>query len=227
MPNGTTELIALIKRFSGIIIKILEEKGALADVTASLKEVLGGGANISADNPLQTFDAFQKSNLGDFTTQTNLRSLLQLMGVPDIADKPFYACLVTDRWDSRLSADRAAYIDNLLGSEEAGIYEHPDGTSEEDAVVITPTELFEYKTLLLDLSNLTQVTTIRTYIRVDGANDHLNDSAVFPDDFPTGTKVVPVRLCPLSVTMKLTLQSAVGEGEARSILWRYVKQSMS
>lgn len=197
----------------------------VADVSDSLRTVLGGGSNIDAGNPLQTFDAFQKSNIGDFTAQANLKSLLAVLGVPDVANKPLHTLLVTDRWDSRLPDARAAYIDNLIGSEPSGTYDHPNVTTEEDAVVITPSELAEYRTLLLDLSNLTQNTTIRTYIKVDAANYRLVDSSVFPTDFPANTKGVPIRLCPLSVNMKVTLESSVLEGAVRAVPYRYTLRS--
>jgi len=200
---------------------------SVADVKDSLRTVLGGGADISPANPLQTYDAFQKSNIGDFTAQTNLKSLLEVLGVPDQPGGSLYNVLVIDRWDSRLSAARAAYIDNLVGSEPSGTYDHPNDTLEHDAVVITPTELADYKTLLLDLSALTQETTIRAYVQVDGANYRLCDLAVFPTDFAANTVVVSLQLLPLSVNMKVTLQSAVAEGAIRSIPWRYVTQSLS
>lgn len=125
------------------------------------------------------------------------------------------------------TAGRAAYIDNLIGLEPSGVYVHPDGVAEQDAVVIAPAELGEYKTLLLDLSNLTQDTTIRTYVQVDGANYKLNDAAVFPTDFPAETKVVGLKLVPASVRMKVTLRSALPEGADRVIPWRYVVQSLA
>jgi len=205
---------------------VIKRASTIADVGQSLRSVLGQGSDISAANPLQTYDAFQKINLGDFTAQTNLQSLLQVLGVPDVADKPLYECLVTDRWDSRLSASRAARLDNLSGSEPAGTYQHPDGVGEEDAVVITPALLTEYRTLLLDLNELAQSTMIRAYLQVDGANYRLNDLAVYPADFPAGAKVVSFRLSPVSIKMKVTLQSVVGEGVVRNIPWRYVMQSL-
>jgi len=194
---------------------------SISDVRDSLRDVLGGGADISAANPLQTFDAFQKQNIGDFTARTNLKSLLETLGVPDNPGGSLYNLLVTDRWDARLSAARAAYIDNLVGSEPSGTYNHPNDTLEHDVVEIVPPELSQYKSLLLDLSALTQDAEIRSYVQVDGANYQQSDYAQFPTDFPTGTKVVVVRLCPFSVAMKVTLQSVIAEGAVRSIPWRY------
>ena len=44
-------------------------------------------------------DAIQ-TDLGDYSGQTNLQSLLAALGIPDTAAKPLYTCLVTDRLDS-------------------------------------------------------------------------------------------------------------------------------
>lgn len=194
---------------------------SISDVRESLRDVLGAGADINAGNPLQTYDAFQKANLGDFTAQANLTSLLQALGVPDVAGGTLHDLLVTDRWDTRLSGARAARIDNLVGSEPSGTYSHPDDDLEHDVVEIVPAELTLYKSLLLDLSALTQDATIRTYIQVNGANYRLNDLAEFPTDFPTGTDAVALRLSSSSVKMKVTLQSTIAEGAVRDIPWRY------
>ena len=43
-------------------------------------------------------DAIQV-DLGDYSAQTNLQSLLAALGIPDVAAKPLYTCLVTDRLD--------------------------------------------------------------------------------------------------------------------------------
>jgi len=38
--------------------------------------------------------------IGDFDGNTNLRTLLAALGIPDVAAKPLYTCLVTDRLDN-------------------------------------------------------------------------------------------------------------------------------
>jgi len=40
------------------------------------------------------------SHLGNFQGQTNLKSVLAVLGVPDTVNKPLYTCLVTDRLDN-------------------------------------------------------------------------------------------------------------------------------
>jgi hypothetical protein len=128
---------------------------------------------------------------------------------------------------ARLTATRAGYLDNLIGTQTAGTYSHPSGTTESDAVVITPAELGKYEKLVLDMSNLTQTTTVRTYVQVDGVNYRLIDAAEYPTDFPTNAKGVVIELTPSNRTQKVTLQSAVAEGVARDVPYFYVVRSLA
>jgi len=66
----------------------------------------------SRATPAQVLTQVQ-TEIGAFSGQTNLKTLLAALGIPDVAGKPLYTCLVTDRWDTRLSATRAGYLDNL------------------------------------------------------------------------------------------------------------------
>jgi hypothetical protein len=128
---------------------------------------------------------------------------------------------------TNLEDARAARIDNLSGIVSAGSLTHRNGIDEDDILVISPTELTEYLILLLDVNTLTQDTTIRTYIEVDGANYRLVDSAVFPADFPSGVKCVPIGLYPLNVNWKISMQSAIAEGADRNIPYRYVRRRLT
>jgi hypothetical protein len=121
-----------------------------------------------------------------------------------------------------LTQARAELIDNLQSESVSGTITHPAGVAEIDALEVTPAELTEYSIVLLDVNALTQNTTIRTYIQVNGVNYRLVDSAIFPTDFPTNVKSVPITLWQLDVAWKITLQSAVTEGVDRDIPYRYV-----
>jgi hypothetical protein len=121
-----------------------------------------------------------------------------------------------DRYDSLLNG--------VVGEEVSGTITHPNGVGEVDALEVTPSTLTDYPILLLDMNALTQKTTIRNYVKVNGVDYRLLSSAVFPDDFPTDAKAVPIVLYPLSVAWKFSLQSAVAEGADRAIPYRYVKR---
>jgi hypothetical protein len=49
---------------------------------------------------LHTAVAAIQEDLGDFSAQTNLQSLLAVLGVPDVAAKPLYTTIITDRLDN-------------------------------------------------------------------------------------------------------------------------------
>lgn len=128
--------------------------------------------------------------------------------------------------EGRLTEARALLIDNLLSVEASDTIVHPAGTSEEDSLEITPTELTEYALVLLDVRALTQNTTIRSYIKINATDYCLINSAVFPTDFPTNAKGIPIELYPMSVDWKITLQSGVTEGVSRNIPFRHVRRSL-
>lgn len=128
---------------------------------------------------------------------------------------------------TRLTESRAGYLDNLAASEIDGTYEHANGVAEEDAVLIAPTEITRYNTLMLDLSNITKITTIRTYVQVDGSNYRLFDTAVFPTDFDANTVAVPIGFPASSKDMKVTMQSSVAEGAARDVPYFYITGSLA
>lgn len=127
---------------------------------------------------------------------------------------------------TRLTAARALLLDNLSSVETSGTITHVNGVGEQTHFNITPAELTKYSIVLLDLNALTQNTTIRVKIQVDGATDRLISSAIFPTDFPTNAKSVPIELYDLSVNWKITLQSAVAEGVNRNIPYRRVRRSL-
>lgn len=147
-------------------------------------------------------------------------ALIDALGTP----ANFMADLST--LEGRVTAVRAALIDNLLSVEATGTIAHPDGTTEQDSLEITPTELTEYAIVLLDMNALTQGITIRVYIKIDDTNYRLINRLSFPSEFPTGAKGVPIQLYPMSVDWKITLQSGVAEGASRNIPYRYVRRSL-
>jgi uncharacterized phage infection (PIP) family protein YhgE len=60
-------------------------------------ELANGTDGLSALKTL--IDAIQ-TDLGDFSGRTNDQSLLDVLGVPDVANKDLYTCLITDRLDN-------------------------------------------------------------------------------------------------------------------------------
>jgi len=118
----------------------------------------------------------------------------------------------------------SSLLRRLIGEEVTGTITHPSGLAEVDALEVTPDVLTDYPIILLYVNALAQITTIRIYVKDGTGTYRLLNSAVFPTDFPASVVVVPITLYPLSVSWKISLQSAVAEGVARSIPYRYVKK---
>lgn len=118
----------------------------------------------------------------------------------------------------------SALLRRTIGEEVTGTIEHPNLITEQVSLELAPDVLTDYPVVLLDLNALTQNITIRTYVKVDGTNYRLLTPAVYPTDFPANSKAVPIVLYPASAGWAITLQSAVLEGDVRSIPYRYVKR---
>lgn len=95
------------------------------------------------------------------------------------------------------------------------LFSHPNTTAETD--LTEHLLLVEKDTHHLDLSNLTQQTTIRVFEKIDGVVYKQLSSRLYPDDYELGTQVVIVILDGAGQDMKITLQSSVAEGAARAI----------
>lgn len=98
----------------------------------------------------------------------------------------------------------------------SGTYSHSDNTTEQDAFVYTL--LKDNIEVTLDMTNLTQRTTVRVYEKIDGTNYRLVDSGIYPDDFDVN-KGILVEFNGKNIDCKITLQSIVTEGASRNISW--------
>ena len=67
--------------------------GTRLGVDVSIIDVLGHTGVIALTTGIY-------GNIGDFAGQTHLQTLLAALGIPDVSDKSFYTCLVTDRLDN-------------------------------------------------------------------------------------------------------------------------------
>lgn len=95
--------------------------------SATLATTILDGIDGRANNPtlnalLGVTDASGRSingNVGDFQSQTNLQTLLAVLGIPDTAAKPLYTCIVTDRLDNGTYGLSALHTD--IGNITAGM----------------------------------------------------------------------------------------------------------
>jgi hypothetical protein len=101
-----------------------------------------------------------------------------------------------------------------------GTYSLLNNTNEQDCLVFAATaELIEIE---LDVSNLTQVNTIREYVQVDDANYRQISAKVFPTDFDSGTKAITLSFMQKDTLYKVTLQASVAEGAARDVPYSHM-----
>jgi hypothetical protein len=71
-----------------------------------ISKVAAGATPSGFDNTTDSLEAISdkvtdvNTDLGNFSGQTNLQSLLVALGIPDVAAKSLYTCLITDRLDN-------------------------------------------------------------------------------------------------------------------------------
>ncbi len=79
--------------------------GSSLPITNTLSDILHKDGSYTYDNTSDSLEAISdkvtdlQTDVGDYSAQSNLQSLLAALGIPDVAAKPLYTCLVTDRLD--------------------------------------------------------------------------------------------------------------------------------
>ncbi len=102
---------SILERLEHIQEALSKGTGTSVPANKSLYDIIGaayvdGGGGLGTDSVLadlgliNTAVAAVNTDLGDFSAQTNLQSLLAALGIPDVAAKSFYTCLITDRLDN-------------------------------------------------------------------------------------------------------------------------------
>lgn len=96
-------------------------------------------------------------------------------------------------------------------------FSHGPGTDEQ--LLVEHLSFSEIDVHHFDFSNLSQVnsTIIRTFEKADGITYRQFGRRVFPDDYDEGTQIVIIILDGAGQDMKITLQSTVDEGSAKTI----------
>jgi len=129
-----------------------------AIVTAVITNAAGADVATDVVALKAVADAIQV-DLGDYSAQTNLQSLLAALGIPDTAAKPLYTCLVTDR------LDHATFGLSAIQVQVDDIQDKIDGT---DATAIAyrreygVTQVTEFSVTANANAGVTTVTTITT-----------------------------------------------------------------
>lgn len=157
------------------------------------------------------------STTGVFTTNPFTTSV----GVGDeiIIFNPMFAYIeeIYDNLDNLVDFISTFPVSNATNS---GTISHASSTSETDALILSPATTIEFRELFLDMSNLTQITTVRLYIKVDGIDYRLLDEVEYPTDFGN-RKAIRLDLFTSHRDWKITLQSAVAEGSSKNVPYSY------
>lgn len=164
-------------------------------------------------------------NLGDFAGQTNLQTLLTALGIPDVAAKPLYTCLVTDRLDdgtfglAALNTDLDAILANQAGSETISSTNLPNDVAENTIIEISTGLRQTLDSVWLDFVNLVQDVTIKVYHKIDGINYRLYDTYSWSTVEDDG---ILIRDITINNDWKLTVTSTVAQGGIKAIPYNII-----
>lgn len=172
-------------------------------------------------------DAIQ-TDLGDFSGRTNNKSLLAVLGVPDVAGKDLYTCLITDRLDhgtyglSALDTDLGVIAADVAATDGSGSYSYLDAGGEQTVLELTPgANKYKINGIFLDLVNMTQNGTIKVYLKVDGTTYR----ELFSDSFVVATDSDGVFIdfsATINDDLKVTYTEGADEAAARTIPYQIV-----
>lgn len=125
---------------------------------------------------------------------------------------------------ARLTAARAGYLDNLIGTVTTGTFSLLNNINEQDCLIFAAaTQIIDIE---LDMNNLTQNNTVREHVQVDGVNYRQISAKAFPTNFDTNTKCVVISFVQKDSAYKITLQASVLEGVARNVPYHYIRRDL-
>jgi len=97
-------------------------------------------------------------------------------------------------------------------------------TNEQTLLEIQPgTKIIRIYNFYLDLNAITQNTTIKVYSKIDGSNYREIPAMTITNISPPQSKGVALKEIVFDTDLKITIQSATAEAEARNIPYRYFK----
>ena len=104
------------------------------------------------------------------------------------------------------------------GAPFEGVYSHPSGVAEQIVLTQAIAWPMEFKSLYLDLVNLTQNATVRVKYQIDGANYRTIETFNWTVGMDDG---LYFREIAVNHNVQVTLQSAIAEGAARDVPYEY------
>lgn len=114
--------------------------------------------------------------------------------------------------------------DKLAGNATVtGTFASTNNTDEQTIKEVTLSAKTKIHAFLVDVNALTKSTTIRVYLKVDGANYRLSDTF---DWTTSDADVINIQATTLDVDIKVTMQSVELEGASRNLPYRVITESM-
>ena len=109
-----------------------------------------------------------------------------------------------------------SFIPDFQWQDQDSTHVHANNTDEQDVIeIIVSSDFLQVGSIILDLVNLTQNATIRTYVKIDDTNYRVVNTI----DWTTsdGDGVIAINELFTDHDMKVTLQSSVTEGASRDV----------
>lgn len=101
----------------------------------------------------------------------------------------------------------------------AGTYAHAAGTTEDTAITISSTQNNKILGIWLDMTNLTQTTTVRVKYQIDGTTARTFQTIVWTTAMDDG--ILIEGNIPVDDSVTVTVQSGTTEGASRNIPYEY------
>lgn len=219
--NGTGEL-TLSKAYKGVAAPVpLGVPYVMLSLVLSVSGVIADLNVPAADAVTNLLERDVIGNKTDtaITTPDNVSAQMRyLKGLMNIIGYQGATALA-----NKLTAARAAKLDNLSGTVTTGVFALVNNILEQDCLVFPAA--YQQVDVELDMNALANTITVREYVQVDGANYRQISAKVFPTNFDAGTKAVILSFVQKNSLYKITLQEAVGE--AQNIPYRYMVRSLA
>ena len=103
-------------------------------------------------------------------------------------------------------------------------YAHQIGVGEADALVFAAA--IQEIEVRFDMNALLQITTVREYEQVNGADYRLITARIFPTDFDVGCTAVVVAFKQANALYRITFQSALVEAGIISVPYRSIVRAL-
>lgn len=115
-----------------------------------------------------------------------------------------------------------SWVPRAVASSSA--YAHQIGVAEADAIVFAAA--VQEIEVRFDMNALLQITTVREYEQINGADYRLITSRIFPTDFDPGCTAVVVAFKQANAIYRITFQSAVAEAGIISVPYRQIARAL-